>query len=279
MGAQPPDQDGLLTPAEVAAILYVDPKTVTRWATAGKITAIRTPGGHRRYLRSEIVRLRHGASDGAALCPTGHGRAQAPAGDVAVVAGAVVDAADLAALAAATAREERAVAARLAAKGVARQAAETATAMQRRADVATRRLAEAAALAAELVAELVAEATAPGARREHALTALRVAVVVQDAAVASAAETAAAAASVATAVAAAAVDVALVVSAADLAIESEVARTARALQTVASSAARDAAADVLERAADLDRTDVVPTRNANGRSRDRSPSRRPVPPR
>jgi len=49
--------DALLTPAEVAAILYVDPKTVTRWAMAGKISCMRTPGGHRRFLRSEILAL------------------------------------------------------------------------------------------------------------------------------------------------------------------------------------------------------------------------------
>lgn len=45
----------LLTPAEVAALFRVDPKTVTRWAKAGKFTPVRTLGGHRRY-RSEEVR-------------------------------------------------------------------------------------------------------------------------------------------------------------------------------------------------------------------------------
>ena len=46
-----------LTPAEVAKLFRVDPKTVTRWAKAGKITAIRTLGGHRRYRQSEIQSL------------------------------------------------------------------------------------------------------------------------------------------------------------------------------------------------------------------------------
>ncbi len=46
----------LLTPAEVAALFRVNPKTVTRWARAGKITAIRTLGGHRRFRASEIRR-------------------------------------------------------------------------------------------------------------------------------------------------------------------------------------------------------------------------------
>ena len=53
----PTAPDDLLTPAEVAALLYVDPKTVSRWAMAGKIQSFRTPGGHRRFLRSEIVAM------------------------------------------------------------------------------------------------------------------------------------------------------------------------------------------------------------------------------
>ncbi|MCW2868529.1 MAG: binding domain protein excisionase family, partial [Marmoricola sp.] len=48
--AEPFDPGALLTPAEVAAILFVDPKTVTRWARAGKLNCFRTPGGHRRFL-------------------------------------------------------------------------------------------------------------------------------------------------------------------------------------------------------------------------------------
>ncbi len=51
------EHEKLLTPAEVAAMFRVDPKTVTRWAKAGKLTAIRTLGGHRRYLESEVSRL------------------------------------------------------------------------------------------------------------------------------------------------------------------------------------------------------------------------------
>lgn len=41
--------DAVLTPAEVAALMRVDPKTVTRWAGLHKIDAFRTPGGHRRF--------------------------------------------------------------------------------------------------------------------------------------------------------------------------------------------------------------------------------------
>jgi excisionase family DNA binding protein len=47
----------LMTPAEVAAAFRVDPKTVTRWAKAGKLTSIRTLGGHRRYSEEEVRRL------------------------------------------------------------------------------------------------------------------------------------------------------------------------------------------------------------------------------
>jgi excisionase family DNA binding protein len=44
----------LLTPAEVGRMLRVDPKTVSRWAQAGKIRATRTPGGHRRIYRADV---------------------------------------------------------------------------------------------------------------------------------------------------------------------------------------------------------------------------------
>ncbi|GAA2242000.1 developmental transcriptional regulator BldC [Rarobacter faecitabidus] len=47
----------LLTPAEVANMFRVDPKTVTRWAKAGKLSSIRTLGGHRRYRESEVRNL------------------------------------------------------------------------------------------------------------------------------------------------------------------------------------------------------------------------------
>ena len=51
------NQEKLLTPAEVASLFRVDPKTVTRWAKAGKLTSIRTLGGHRRYKESEVKAL------------------------------------------------------------------------------------------------------------------------------------------------------------------------------------------------------------------------------
>ena len=47
----------LLTPGEVAVLFRVDPKTVTRWAQAGKLSAVRTLGGHRRYRETEVRAL------------------------------------------------------------------------------------------------------------------------------------------------------------------------------------------------------------------------------
>lgn len=51
------DGDELFTPAEAARRLGVTPNTVTRWSRAGKISAIQTMGGHRRFRRSEIERV------------------------------------------------------------------------------------------------------------------------------------------------------------------------------------------------------------------------------
>ena len=51
------EPETLLKPAEVAAMFRVDPKTITRWARAGQLTAIHTLGGHRRYLYSEVMLL------------------------------------------------------------------------------------------------------------------------------------------------------------------------------------------------------------------------------
>jgi len=60
MTARPTETEPLLTPAEVAAMFRVDPKTVTRWAKAGKLTSIRTLGGHRRYRETEVRALLSG---------------------------------------------------------------------------------------------------------------------------------------------------------------------------------------------------------------------------
>jgi excisionase family DNA binding protein len=52
-----PRSERLLTPGEVAALFGVDPATVARWDKEKKLTAVRTPGGHRRFRESEVRAL------------------------------------------------------------------------------------------------------------------------------------------------------------------------------------------------------------------------------
>jgi excisionase family DNA binding protein len=54
---RPQGRSDLLTPAEVGRMFRVSPKSVTRWAKAGKLSSIRTLGGHRRYKRAEVEAL------------------------------------------------------------------------------------------------------------------------------------------------------------------------------------------------------------------------------
>lgn len=56
----------LLTPGEVARLFSVTPKTVARWAAAGRLTAVRTLGGHRRYPATETRELLERATHEAA---------------------------------------------------------------------------------------------------------------------------------------------------------------------------------------------------------------------
>ena len=49
-----------LKTAEVADILHVSPKTVTRWAKDGKIPHSRTLGGHRRFPAGSIRKMAEG---------------------------------------------------------------------------------------------------------------------------------------------------------------------------------------------------------------------------
>lgn len=51
------DDDPLMTPVEVAQLLRVEPKTVSRWAAAGLLPSIKTPGGKHRFRRSVVLVL------------------------------------------------------------------------------------------------------------------------------------------------------------------------------------------------------------------------------
>jgi excisionase family DNA binding protein len=55
---------GLLLPEEFAALFRVNRKTVIRWAKAGKIRSVRTPGinghGHLRLFREDADKLLRG---------------------------------------------------------------------------------------------------------------------------------------------------------------------------------------------------------------------------
>jgi excisionase family DNA binding protein len=56
-GKAAPDPPPYLHTAEVADILHVSPKTVSRWAKEGKLPFLKTLGGHRRYPAAEIRQL------------------------------------------------------------------------------------------------------------------------------------------------------------------------------------------------------------------------------
>jgi excisionase family DNA binding protein len=56
-GKAAPDLPHYLHPAEVADILHVSPKTVSRWAKEGRLPFLKTLGGHRRYPAAEIRQL------------------------------------------------------------------------------------------------------------------------------------------------------------------------------------------------------------------------------
>jgi excisionase family DNA binding protein len=47
----------ILTPAQIAELFAVTPRTVRRWADAGTLPSFRTIGGQRRYRWGEIRRV------------------------------------------------------------------------------------------------------------------------------------------------------------------------------------------------------------------------------
>lgn len=56
------DRD-FLTPGQVAELLHVSPKTVSRWASQGLLPCLVTLGGHRRFRRRDIERIERQMSD------------------------------------------------------------------------------------------------------------------------------------------------------------------------------------------------------------------------
>jgi excisionase family DNA binding protein len=63
-----PTQPRYLRTAQVAELLHVSPKTVSRWAQEGRLPFFRTLGGHRRYPDAEIRALLETLSE---LSPVG----------------------------------------------------------------------------------------------------------------------------------------------------------------------------------------------------------------
>lgn len=46
----------LFTVTQVARLLLVTPRTVTNWCETGRIKSFKTPGGHRRVPREEVMK-------------------------------------------------------------------------------------------------------------------------------------------------------------------------------------------------------------------------------
>lgn len=55
-----PDEDQYLTPGEVARMLHVSPKTISRWASQGLLPCLVTLGGHRRFRRADVEEIARG---------------------------------------------------------------------------------------------------------------------------------------------------------------------------------------------------------------------------
>ena len=64
-----PTEPSYLRTAQVAELLQVSPKTVSRWAQEGRLPYLRTLGGHRRYPDAEIRALLETLSESSAWSP------------------------------------------------------------------------------------------------------------------------------------------------------------------------------------------------------------------
>lgn len=52
------EHENLMTTQEVAKLLGVGPSSVKRWADDGRLPTIKTPGGHRRFRKNDVLSLR-----------------------------------------------------------------------------------------------------------------------------------------------------------------------------------------------------------------------------
>jgi len=62
----PDPEPGLMTPAEVAAVLHIDAHKIARWSDQGRLRSVRTPGGHRRYFAVDVLALAQRRAPGSA---------------------------------------------------------------------------------------------------------------------------------------------------------------------------------------------------------------------
>lgn len=56
-------KDKLIKIREAAEMLSVHTNTLREWDKAGKLKAVKTPGGQRRYLLSNIIKIMQGKYD------------------------------------------------------------------------------------------------------------------------------------------------------------------------------------------------------------------------
>jgi hypothetical protein len=252
-----------LDPAQAAALLNVHPRTVARWAEAGKLNPMDLPTSPRRFAQSELLRLmvdikgvQKGAAARAPATPAGGTRNSVQEVAVAeadlearLTAAAVATAAALASDAAARARDDREIAGREATRLVAEAAAQSAVATRARAAAAAARVRKAAKLAAAL------ERSSAGQDDSGTLPhAVLMAATVEAAASAMAEDTAALERLVAETVAKTAASVAATQLALDLAIEAEVAASAVAVELRAMATAHLTAIDAAVRLRRLTRS-------------------------
>ena len=259
MQEPPTELNAFLTRGQAAAVLHVDPKTVSRWALAGKIYSIRTPGGQRRFLESDILALAAterelrqpvGGPPSPSSSPFGHGGQDLHLGRPTPAASTTDEqgAGAVVARAVDVARQAQVVGPGRDDEALRRRSGRAAAAVQRQADLAAITVRDTAARTATTVSSTASTASSGSARQETVLDADALAVTAHSAALATARSTASAAADFAAPVTAAAVVVARTVSDRDAEVEAQVGLAASAVRPAAATTARQVAAEVDSRA-------------------------------